>query len=709
MFLSKIKLKVYNSLVSFNPNVKSHYEGYKDSNQEYHKKHKIKSWKYLYSLRKYYLGKKDGELPKAPKAYTPKTIGGIQTGENPQQGRKIKLPYLDGAESGYFKRPEAIYFVKDLLKYDVISFDIFDTLILRPFAKPTDLFMIVGNKLNIMNFTRIRIDAEKIARDEAYILNGNYEVSIYDIYQKVSQRTGLDVKKGVEAEFEAEIEFCFANPYMMRVFKLLKGQEKKIIITSDMYMPHDMMEKLLLSCGYTGYLKLYVSCDYSCSKRSGGLYKNIRYELGDDKKIVHIGDNYASDIESANRNGIDTRYYKNCHEIGNQYRTDGMSELIGSIYAGIINTHLHNGIKQYNPYYEYGFIYGGLYVMGYCNWIYRKAKQEGIDKILFLSRDGDIYQKIFNMLFDDMSNEYVFWSRIVNIKCTAQNNRDDFLTRIVQHKIGTIVQNTISDILKSIGLECLEDKLQQHDLSGEQILVSENKKKFEKFLIDNWDKIIEIYDKSSEAEKIILEPIIKGNKKVAIVDVGWLGSGALGLKYLVEEKWKWSCKVKCWVAASQYYDPTYNVNQLMNDEIEAYMFSRMYNRNLYDVHRNTNKGTNNIFFEIFTQANYPSYSGADKSGKLYFDIAEVENYRIIKYIHEGIIDFCKIYQKIANKNNYLFNISGYDAYIPYRFAIKNLRNIKNIFSNFTFARTVGGNERIYRCETIAEILKKNKI
>ncbi|GAA7596542.1 hypothetical protein HpMMM16_03880 [Helicobacter pylori] len=29
----------------------------------------------------------------------------------------------------------------EILKYDVISFDIFDTLLLRPFIKPTDLFL----------------------------------------------------------------------------------------------------------------------------------------------------------------------------------------------------------------------------------------------------------------------------------------------------------------------------------------------------------------------------------------------------------------------------------------------------------------------------------------------------------------------------------------------------------------------------------------
>ena len=64
--------------------------------------------------------------------------------------------------------------------------------------------------------------------------------------------------------------------------------------------------------------------------------------------------------------------------------------------------------KKYSPSYEYGFVYGGIYILGYCNWIHKKVKRQGIDKIIFLSRDGEIYKRVYSMMFPEENNfEYL--------------------------------------------------------------------------------------------------------------------------------------------------------------------------------------------------------------------------------------------------------------------------------------------------------------
>ena len=68
-----------------------------------------------------------------------------------------------------------------ILDYDIISFDIFDTLIKRDINKPTDVFELIEEKYNIKNYKNMRIKAEKTARD-----NSNCEeVTLDEIYKNI--------------------------------------------------------------------------------------------------------------------------------------------------------------------------------------------------------------------------------------------------------------------------------------------------------------------------------------------------------------------------------------------------------------------------------------------------------------------------------------------------------------------------------------------
>ena len=55
--------------------------------------------------------------------------------------------------------------------------------------------------------------------------------------------------------------------------------------------------------------------------------------------------------------------------------------------------------NTYSMEYEYGFIYGGLFVLGYCQFIHKYCTSHKIDKILFLSRDGDILKQVYDQIF----------------------------------------------------------------------------------------------------------------------------------------------------------------------------------------------------------------------------------------------------------------------------------------------------------------------
>jgi predicted HAD superfamily hydrolase len=142
-------------------------------------------------------------------------------------------------------RPDPYRLIKKLLQYDVISFDIFDTLLLRPFTKPTDLFLTLSPHYNIPNFSTERINAEKRARRNQYLNEGHYEVNIFDIYEELSKSTGINLEQGVYLELEKEKQYCYPNPYMKRVFDMLLENQKRIILISDMYYPESLMKKYM--------------------------------------------------------------------------------------------------------------------------------------------------------------------------------------------------------------------------------------------------------------------------------------------------------------------------------------------------------------------------------------------------------------------------------------------------------------------------------
>lgn len=725
-----IKDKLYDYVVRKNENVRYEYERYVMEHTIEHYENRRKHWKILWQLNWHYRVKKKNEpmmywenkqietkvIEKSPKALNvtkskssnsvkSEVISSEKLSEVSKKANfQEKLPYLDGAESMLFQRKRPHYACRNLLQYDIISFDIFDTLVFRPFCKPVDLFMILGEKLHVQNYKEIRVKAEKQAREEHMALYGNTEINIYDIYNIIEKMTGIPKDEGVKKEIELELEFIQPNPYCKRLFDLLIEQGKRVIACSDMYIPKCYIKQLLEKCGYWGLEEIYVSCEYTFSKRTSGMYRMLKNKY-ENYSIVHMGDNYAVDVTTAKECGFDAIFSKNVNIAGMQYRATEMSPLIGSAYAGIVNMHLHNGLDSYSPLYEYGYVYGGIYILGFCSWIYRHAIKNKVDKILFLSRDGDIYKKVFDYLYPDIKSEYVYWSRIAGQKYAFEHDFNDFITKMIIHKVNNpINHDTIGDLFNILALNKFLEKLSEYKLSAEEELSLQNKEILINFFSENKAEITESISEEHAILKKWFEYYLGDSQKVTIVDVGWIGSGPLGIKYLINEVWGKDIKVHCLLAANRHYNNEANVTFIATEDVESYLFNSTFNVDIFNYHSNTNRNTNNLYFEQFTQAQIPSFEGVNKDGEFIFDLPEVENYEMIKEIHTGIFDFVKDYSDIFKNYDYMFNISGYDAYAPFKLIIKNLKFIKKYLGDMTYSRTVGSNKRNKEIETLRDIL-----
>jgi len=697
-------------VIKKNSNVCYEYERYVMEHIEEHYLNKFKHWRLLWKLNWHYRVKKSTQ----PMMYFDNIIDQNIAEQDIVEQNVSQVECMTTKEhagvlplSQQVPRTEAQFFARELLKYEVISFDIFDTLVYRALRKPEDVFVLVGEKLNMIDFSEIRKQAEKKIRNKNQAEYGNHEVTLEEIYCEIEKQTGLDSVLGMETELEIEYDLIYPNPYMKRVFDILREYKKVIIAVSDMYLSKEVIQGLLTKCGYS-VNDLFVSSELHCSKRNGGLYKQV-FAKYDKEKLVHIGDNHRSDIEKAKEMGLEAKYYRNCLYIGEEkFFLPEMSDLVRSLYFGLVNTTLYCGVNKFNPYFEYGYLYGGLYVLGFCSWIKEQAKKDGVEKILFLARDGDIYQKVFDMLEGDIESEYVYWSRIASVISNMEYNRDDFLKKLVEHKATSVHPTSLQDILNIIGISEKDINLKKYKLSKTTILCKENKEYFSKMLIDNYSKLCEVNkDRFLQTEKY-LKSAIGECKKVAVIDVGWTGGCELSIKNLVEKKYSMNCQVYCYLAASKVKDNMSNIVYCMDETLKTYMFSQIKNREIYDYHHSANNGSNSIYLELFTQACSPSFKGISATGEFVFDVAEVENYEMIEDIHDGILYFAKQYLTYAKKYPVFLKIPGGDAYRPYQYISNNLPYIKKYFGDFSYARSIGGSGAV-KLETIKEIMNVIKL
>lgn len=166
------------------------------------------------------------------------------------------------------------------------SWDCFDTLIARKLFYPYTIFDEVGRILNIDNFTRLRIDAEK-----------NSDGTFLGIYKNLPN---------VDPDVELNVELQHCYPIVNNINKVNDGD----IIVSDMYLDEKFIKKMLLKCGLKKDVKIIVTPN---GKRSGSVWKGLP------KVGFHIGDNIKSDYEIPKKLGINSIHYtdSNFSEIEN--------------------------------------------------------------------------------------------------------------------------------------------------------------------------------------------------------------------------------------------------------------------------------------------------------------------------------------------------------------------------------------------------------
>jgi len=670
--IKKIKDKLYHVLVEKNFSIKYYHQKWVSEDKRANKYSIVKSVLYLIILML--------------------AVHILRLKKYRQSGGK---PFFGGSESELSYKYTPQEYAEILLKYDVISFDIFDTLVFRPFQNSTDLFYIVGQKLEYIDFANIRIQAEQTVRTRMRENKKSEEINIYDIYEYLEKYCGINAKDGVSAEYETELELIYANPFMKQVYDILVCNNKKIIAVSDMYMTREMIGDILCKCGYVDIFDIFISSEYKCGKYDGKLYAEVKNKCGKEFKYVQIGDNWKSDFENAKKYGFYTVYYENVNHKGGYYRSYDMSTVVGSAYRGIVNAHFHNGLNKYTMQYEYGFFCGGIFVLGYCNYIFRYVQNNNIDKILFFSRDGEILKKVYDKLYPGNNSTYAYWSRTAATKLGAGKFKYDYFRRFIYHKISTEI--SIEKVFTSMEINSLLPQFEEkYKIKKDSVLNSANAEKITEYIALNWDKVVQIYFDENEAAKRYYAEIINRCKRVCTVDIGWAGSGGIILSYLVRDLWKLDCEMFTLVAGTNTahnYETNMSESFLQSGQMASYLYSQSHNRHFYHSHNPS--VMHNVFLEMLLSSKTASLKGFKKTDnssgyELIFAERNYKNDKYIDEIHQGILDFVDIYCCHFKNYRYMRDISGSDAYAPFRhLTVDDNKYFKILFKDLHFDIGIG--------------------
>lgn len=340
----------------------------------------------------------------------------------------------------YFDKNEE-ELIEQINNHEIISFDVFDTLIMRKTLYPVDVFELVETRakkkgIYIRDFKKIRIKSE--------IENPAPCINIYDIYSYFQELTGItdsEKKELVKLEIEVEKSVIIRREKMIELFFYAKKMGKKCYLISDMYLPRKVIEEILSNLGVFGYEDLYVSCEHGKHK-GDGLF-NLYKEQAKGLTYLHIGDNDFADGESAIGSEIDVYLIKSALNmmqlstygaISKYLKNINDRSLVGLLIARIFNNpfalHGTRGRPYVDQVKDAGYLFVGPLITNFVIWLINELKHNCYEDILFSARDGYLIQKLYEQAIAKLGldnlpkGKYFLASRKLSTLASMQNDED---------------------------------------------------------------------------------------------------------------------------------------------------------------------------------------------------------------------------------------------------------------------------------------------
>ena len=305
--------------------------------------------------------------------------------------------------------------MKEELPTAIAAFDVYETLLFRAVGHHGAAHLLLGRAacrrgLSVHEAVVVaaaRHQAEVRARRRA----AGVDISLADIHEELADSFGYGssrVSEMVELELEIEARITRSTETSRQRVAAARSCSGRIVFISDVYLPEAfvraMLEEHSLLLPADG---LYVSSSRDgATKRSGQLFKAVVESEGvRAEAITHTGNNWSSDVLAARRCGLVARHYPR----GNLNRYEQALERWSRETAGL--TSMMAGASRLarldDPpsegsrtvlLREVASSVAAPVVTGFVLWLFDRARREGMERLYFLAREGQVLYEVARQL-----------------------------------------------------------------------------------------------------------------------------------------------------------------------------------------------------------------------------------------------------------------------------------------------------------------------
>lgn len=542
-------------------------------------------------------------------------------------------------------------------KVEVVSFDIFDTLIMRKIFSPEDVFRLLEEKVRV----ELKLDCEIAnVRAQAASMCGSY-ATINEIYQYIKQQTNLIDKNIIDImqlEKDIDIDLCITRRDIADLYEYCLTCGKEVYRISDMYYTLQDIKRILDKCGVKvpDDEHIWISCEKKADKVSGSLWEKYSKLVSKDIRCLHIGDNKTGDAKNPVIYGIDSYYIMSAKdmlmkssisELASSVNTVSDSICLGLVAAKLFNSPFAlcstNGKVSYDDSEIYGYCVYGPLLEKFLIWLYYNSRKDGIDKLLFFARDGYFLEKDYKVVSELLNDGYEQdWcylpiSRRLIYMATMENE-DDFKRVVAFPYVGTFAEYMKSRFGIIVTEVTSEYNNRQINAVGDSKDILEWIQPYKDEIIKKAKRERENYLRYLKTDGDMQKGLTYGT-----VDLGYYGTNQYYLQRLTGIKTKGYCFYACLGKDNVYISDISMTG--------CFQYGDDYTAEKSIVRKK------NMYIETFITAPHGMISYIDNQGKMickpdgksqeYFDIKEKVNCGAVDFI----VNYINIYKAVLAVNS----------------------------------------------------------